>query len=552
MNEDFNLKVSVKQYDPLEDDYIKKIYLKEKYVSDGIKNCYKEWSYTTPIIISSQTGTGKNTFIENILIPYSKEMNKKILIISNRIAVNRQSKRRIAKIIGYDQCLEELTDIGLDRKETFDNVTIVSYQKLNSYLTNNSYINFNKFFIVIYDEAHFFISDSLFNNMTEKLLDTSLELFKTSIRIYLSATPCELLPLLIKKEKNLHYNSLINYLSNNNNLPQMRYYDFKRNYSYLNIKYFEHKKSLLSNISMSKHESKWMIFVSSKNIGKELAEKIGKDAIFIDATSKNSKDPDGEIYNEIISNEMFSCRVLISTCVLDNGVNIKDPLVENIVIFSYDKTQFLQMLGRKRMLSNESVTLFIYSSNIKEINHKLSLVNKQITYICEFIKNPSFILNQCLGKSDLMSGLIFFDKNSIPHINKFAEIKLYNLKTLYEELIINFQSIGKKAFILKQLDWINLKKAYNQTFWIDYEDCDRNKKKLIEFLDCNCNVPLSDQALQNFQDKFKELLIETYGKQPGDRPDRPYKAAKMRNLFSIYKLAYEITIKNKIFTLSKK
>lgn len=48
-------------------------------------------------------------------------------------------------------------------------------------------------------EVHFFISDALFNNKTGKILKKSLLAFKNSVRIYMSATPDEILPVITQK-----------------------------------------------------------------------------------------------------------------------------------------------------------------------------------------------------------------------------------------------------------------------------------------------------------------------------------------------------------------
>lgn len=374
----------------------------------------------------------------------------------------------------------------------------------------------------------------------------------------MTATPDEIFPIIIEKEKKLGLSNIdkIYYLNTPMekflNPKRVLYYNFKRNYNYICPKYFSSKKQILELIKNDNSNLKWLVFVSNKQDGEDLVNNIGKDSSFITAESKNSKFKDGKIYCEIVNEESFTCKILVCTSVIDNGINFKDNLLKNIVIFSYDKSEFIQMLGRKRVINNETVNLYLYSNSIQNIRNKLFNVNKQIAAICQLKKDSSSFLNQYFRNNELMSGILYFNKNSSPEINDLAEIKLYTSKKFYEKIIDNFQLIGNQAFILEQLAWLGLEETYNPTLWIDYVDSDTNKATLIKFLDINCNVNLSGQELQNFQDKFKELFVKAYGKQPNDKPDRPYKATKMRNLFLIYKLAYEITIKNKVFTLSKK
>ena len=79
----------------------------------------------------------------------------------------------------------------------------------------------------------------------------------------------------------------------------------------------------------------------------------------------NSNDEVNDEYNYIIDNEIFRPKILISTSVLDNGINIKNDgrnssdKVLNIVIDSFDRTEFIQMLGRIRRNSEDKINLYI-------------------------------------------------------------------------------------------------------------------------------------------------------------------------------------------------
>jgi len=90
-----------------------------KRVADGIGDHFKintkhnfeietdtdKWEPNQPVFISAQTGQGKNYFVENTLLPYVKELNRKkhtdqkVLILSNRIALRLQTENRIKKSV---------------------------------------------------------------------------------------------------------------------------------------------------------------------------------------------------------------------------------------------------------------------------------------------------------------------------------------------------------------------------------------------------------------------------------------------------------------------
>ena len=76
-------------------------YSDKKYVVEGIsEDEIKRFKPQNPVIISAPTGSGKNFFIFNQLLPkLLRESNDEIFIVSNRIALTRQTKLKIAEII---------------------------------------------------------------------------------------------------------------------------------------------------------------------------------------------------------------------------------------------------------------------------------------------------------------------------------------------------------------------------------------------------------------------------------------------------------------------
>lgn len=76
-------------------------YSDKKYVAQGIsEDAIERFKPQNPVIISAQTGSGKNFFIFDQLVPkLLRESNDEIFIVSNRIALTRQTKLKIAEII---------------------------------------------------------------------------------------------------------------------------------------------------------------------------------------------------------------------------------------------------------------------------------------------------------------------------------------------------------------------------------------------------------------------------------------------------------------------
>ena len=67
------------------------------YVSDAIGNDYMNWKSGDNIIISFPTGTGKTYFVLNVLVPYAKKLNKKIVMFCNRVALYEQINNAISE-----------------------------------------------------------------------------------------------------------------------------------------------------------------------------------------------------------------------------------------------------------------------------------------------------------------------------------------------------------------------------------------------------------------------------------------------------------------------
>lgn len=558
-----NLRVKVGEYDPMKDEMVRTKSFRKRYVTEGMGKEHTDWKNENPVLISSPTGSGKNYYIEEVLVPFSMETGKDILIVSNRIAVNRQLKRRIAKKSKKEKILDRLTPEGLDSLQVIGNVRFLSYQQYGEMLDKKSFFELESMFkgigIVVFDEAHFFVSDSLFNSRTEYILDYCIRLFCNAIRIYMSATPDEVFPEIVIREKQFcsnkyTVNCMASYQYAALTRREILYYNFKCNYKYINsMKYFEYKDEIINAIKSDRTPNKWIVFVTSKRMGKEVCNELGDAAVFVDADSKKSTERDGDIYMELVEKEKFSAKVLIATSVIDNGINIKDESVKNIVIFTYDKTEFIQMLGRKRIEEGENITLYICSRDSKSIGGTLHQVNQKIAAICTYKKDKNLFMKEyyesSADKFDIVRGIFYFNRQGSLCLNSIAERKLFTTKKFLEHIQNKLDNGIKEAFILEQLSWLGLQKTYDERNWLNYNSTLDNKTEFINFLEQNVDVTLLEDEAKNFYIKFKMLYTKAYGKRKNDRNDRVYKAPICRDIFEEQSLHYDIKIVNKCVTL---
>lgn len=472
-----------------------------QYVSDAIGTdwLYK-WTPNVPVIISAQTGRGKNFFIQNTIVPEilkhnrQNNDNQQILILSNRIALNHQNKIELAKIIdkysnynySYENKLNKLTDEQLNDFFDFGSIKISSYHQLLS----NNLLNDDYAFVII-DECHFFTQDSLFNADTSKILDDIINKCENSIRIYMSATLDDVLPVILKKDipekfeenpykffcqkpPNLYYKNFLltntipknilpfsdkiniqsiminyNYYMNlikfydeqqNEITPYYNYtaiiYDLEPNYSYIKTHLIKNNdNALVDKISHTHNkDSKWIIFVKSKKEGKTLKEKLNQKQISSEFISSESKTESNTAYQQIIKESKFDVEVLISTAVIDNGVNIKDKAVKNIAISVFDYTSFIQMLGRVRPIEEQKINLYLFDFPINKIEET---INKNYNNLLEYLyfdtltfdKQFEYYQNKLLSGAG-KGGFNCDSKTRNPYYSETAIDKLLN--TIYD------------------------------------------------------------------------------------------------------------------------
>ena len=417
----------------------------------------KNWNPKRPVIISAQTGKGKNHFIFygllKKLIERFPDKNDYILFLSNRIATNRQSKIQVSELLTalipddkYKRKIEEIfTSKGIDEYcVDFEKITICTYHQMYE----QKLLSKKHFQYIICDECHFFTSDGIFNPETNNILKEIVTQGKDSIRIYMSATIEVVFEAIVREEFSKiesERDSVINEMRNKNfvhqkeiyyettyennlimenitkdlaNMPHIErhrrllweknwgirypyseeeikkiydsyfleidFYYMPRNYDYLEkIIPYETNDELIEHIKQSK--GKWIIFVHSENEGKRLENELTKknvvnsdDCIFISRPVVKLEGKGQIEYDFIIANEKTNKRIVITTSILDNGINIKNSeddkqknKILNIAIDSYDRTQFIQMLGRVRDNQKDKIKLYIKKYSLEDLKKNI-------------------------------------------------------------------------------------------------------------------------------------------------------------------------------------
>lgn len=594
------------------DHYKIEITEKKNYYSSG-KKIIKEgtddrWEPLQPVFISAQTGQGKNYFIENTLIPYVRELNYKektsykILILSNRLALKQQIKNRI-----------ENGNNDLDDKENSEEGKIYSYKEVADVMTYQSLLHYkrnlkkkpDKYIFVICDEAHFFTSDAMFNPHTYQILETIVQLFQKAVRVYMSATPYECLEYIIKCED--EERERLNIKKHGWNQSKYKYgtmvfYHFERDYSYLDTKTYSSISELYDEIveSVVRRKEKWLIFIDDKEKCVKEKDKLGKlikdkeSSSVEDKKSKKKDEKDVEadkdnkaekkvekvyvvdaeskeesIYQEIVKNERLNkdTYVLISTSVLDNGVNLTG--IKNIVVSDMEKCKCLQMVGRaRRSKDDERKTLYMKRFCADEVDKRIKNLMRQQDayhkYELAYDENGNacrtgvyqFFNKYYSGKeADWRDAIHWFGisyEETQWYLNEIA-------KSLVEKLIPKYQYIfdemeeekneqqnqesenrmGQK-YLEYQLSWFG--KKYCADNDITFVDKKKAKKEFIDFLEsyAKSGEHIEDRREGSpFRKKFTDLSDAAFGRKERDKK-RIYGKKNMNSILKEESINYKV------------
>ncbi|MCD7865132.1 MAG: DEAD/DEAH box helicase family protein [Clostridiales bacterium] len=436
----------------------------------------KPWN---PLFIVSQTGTGKSTLVLEKCLPVAMKEEKKILYCANRVVLVSHMKERAMKNklngelegdIGLIKDMKKYySDEGIQDCYNFGGVDIYSYHELLHHMYE---LDFSMYSFVIFDETHFFISDATFNPYTEEILDRLLEKARNNCRIYLTATPEESIFPIYSKERAYLKNEAYGF-------GEMMVYIMDEDYSYINPIFFDDEEVMINKIIESKNDS-WLVFVREKVSGERIRDEVSKakeDAVFITADS----DRDSAEYRELIEKGKLPKRVLITTKVLDVGIDIFTKNL-NIVLFEDNIVEMKQMIGRKRIKKNEKINVFFFVPTYKELSKRWGRIKEEIS-----------------NEKALMSAIESSEKSIyyevLPHplycgslegvkYNRFSVNKLEEDSDYYEDLLNKLKDVqesGKYASVYQELILQNFK-GVNTSGYLEGDADEETKKAVLNLI----------------------------------------------------------------------
>lgn len=463
-----------------------------KWVTDSIGEDYKEWDNGDIILLQAQTGTGKTYFIKNKLINYINPYER-LLLVCNRINLKRQLKMDLLK--KYHKNIPMIQDKkgkdtdkidleALDSISHIENITIKSYQSIGDMAILHEYDGAEMdltYDYIVMDEAHYILADGGFNNKCRLAYKYLVKKYmKHTVKIFISATMEEIekpIENSIKDAKNIFGKK-----------PTIKKYYTGTDYSYVNPIYFKNDLNIIINsIKNDKSDEKWLIFVTSKDNGDKIHDALGDEiSTTIYKGSKN------EELESIIQDSKFNKKVLIATKVIDNGINIEDDKLTNIVVMAWDRITFIQELGRKRIdIDNpQEVNLWIPTRYKKSFTNKANTCEQQINEAKLLIENENEFnkkYDNDMNEIATMNHLFYHENMKTGKgkwmVNNMGFVRTQNDLDFYTQMQVLFKLDKDFAFIHIQLEWLNLDDTFQESKLLEEVILDDDRTELQKFLD---------------------------------------------------------------------
>lgn len=536
-----------------------------KYLADEIGDEYKNWKNGNIVLINAPTGSGKTTFIIEKFLARELNQGRKILYLVNRKILKEQLQMEIE--IKANKILIAANSL---QKTISDLIWISTYQEIEQWILRGEEYYLNQFDTVVYDEAHYFYADSNFNTHTQLSFDCLLAYFNLKLQIFMSAT-IDNVQLFIKGREDFDKDAS-KYL-----LIKNRYYEYRlsKDYSFVDWKFFntqeEMKKIIFSNDSK---KQKWLIFVDSKEVGKQLYKEFenGNNSVaYIDA--EYEKDEAGnECVQSIAKHKQFNENILIATAVMDNGISIIDEKLRNIEYFQrrLNAAQSILELYDKH-LNCLTYTKFYQGNICKQMQsnyggwQQLLYFHSNIFPDCHFQQT---VLNDVLlgsPRKQAEAVKLLYSYRGLLAVNYFSLYKYRKLSDMYNKLISKLEN-DEDAFIKMQASWlgaseeeidakiINAKNELNQLHAksIDQHFSSQFEEKNIIKLQSNENIEMKETLKKHFlyfaeMGKVEQKYIEALGKN-----DRPIQPTLFNRLMNAAGLPYDMSkIGGALFVIQK-
>jgi len=437
----------------------------KQYITEKIKEEYKEW-HNEGVIIASGTDTGKTTFIIEKLIPFAQMNDRNVLYLVNRKYLYAQLKLRLTE---------------------YSHVKIMTYQAVQELLKKDAKIEHYDY--IVADEAHYFLTDGLFNQYTDIAYDW-LRSQSGNVVIFMSATG----------------NYLFNGLLLSGIVKPNRYYSITHEYKTVSAVYFYCKKQItdvIDYIVENKPNEKILVFVNSIRRLKQMHSFYGDKASYLCSKyNYEAKELSWIDYN-CVQNCQYDKRILFCTKCMDNGIDLKDANIKHVFCEIIDIDSAIQAIGRKRPIDEtDNYNLYFLRHDKRAITQFRKIEETDLLPVVKLMADREAFFEEYKHDRDLLRrNKILYGEMSegevlgTVHINHIVrqkyeyDVQIFNamLKDGYEKVLLNL--IPQLRAKVKTLE---VKKA--------------NSDKFVEYLEANIGKKMFKEEQKELKEKFTVLL----------------------------------------------
>lgn len=517
-----------------------------KYFTEMMENEIHKIRRNNPCFLKAPTGAGKTTFFEDFISENSKYT---FLFLCNRTTLCRQMKMRLFEKLEEQDLKECLTMKGIDKIKKIKNVYIMTYQALLSFLEKEQI----EVDYILADEVHTLYGESLYIPTSFKILKAITKM-NYARRIYISATPENIFPIILEMELNgrSRLEEMIGLSQGVKPIIPVYYEFIQVNKKVYDLIYFYSYCDLIEKIKDNKGFT--LIFVETikkaRYIKELLMHQTNKKISILSSYSKEEMEGH-EDYESISEQEAFKSDIVISTAVISEGVNLKMENLDNIVLTDYSYERLLQSLGRKRLNNvNKSTKVYIKILSKSEINekiHELEISRAKIYHLKKMKKKEiEYLITK--NELDMFAEMFYFED---------GKFKVNPLAIKYCDNNIEIMKMLKSA-----IDEYPLVSAVLASYYINptktvtiyenqiLESADTVKKgitMLEKLLNDNLNEPMDKMQREKIFIDFKEIFSTYLSKKINNvRLDRAFGRTTINKIIKVLNLPYEIRLNGKI------
>ncbi len=269
---------------------------------------------------------------------------------------------RCLYLIQRERTKEQLQKEFVGKTET---LTLMTYQSLEMSVLRQKSIG--EFDYIVVDEAQYFTNDGAFNDNTDVSFDWIFNQ-EQAVKVFMSATMESFRYYLLSKSIIWHQC----------NIPY--------SYGYINTLTFFYGDDQLEHIATEviQRGGKAVFFIQSTEKALKLYQKFEKSMIFSCSkyNSKYKKYMNESLIASIVQDETFPTAILVTTCALDSGFNLRDSAIDTIVIDVLEPEAVIQCVGRKRTVhKRDSIDLYIRGRTKQQLNGLLHSIQSDIRSI---------------------------------------------------------------------------------------------------------------------------------------------------------------------------